>query len=449
MKTKKSKKIRALKLAITVLLCLILAVLLFILGAVISLVIKFYGGTFESQVPVERTDEYSRPDYPTLDSDPGISWDYGIDLTPGTETTDSPTSQEQSTAQPEITTEEETTLSPDDSTLEPEVTTSPDDTTLLSPPDDTTLPSPPDDTTKSPEVTTKPIVTSPPVVTTWPGGTEPSFGNSSNAVSVYNKKYPIYKVEQKDPNVVNILVLGTDSRNVLADRGHSDTMIIVSYNRKTAQIKLTSLMRDALVPIEGHDWNRINTAYMYGGVGLAINTINQLFDLDIQQFIVIDFNGVKNFIDYIGGVELTFTQDEVDLYNQYWGTNLAPGTHHCDSNRVMAHLQNRSSPAGDFDRIRRQQDTVKAIANKILKEKSLAEIYDIIEYAMGIVRTNIGLTELFSYATSVVGNASKLEVTTQSVPYRDSFKFAWYKGMSIISFDIEKAAVRLNEFIYG
>jgi anionic cell wall polymer biosynthesis LytR-Cps2A-Psr (LCP) family protein len=75
--------------------------------------------------------------------------------------------------------------------------------------------------------------------------------------------------------------MGTDSRDVTLDRGRSDAMIVVSYNSKTGSVKLTSLLRDSLVPIEGVGWNRINTAYFFGGVGLAVNTVNQLYNLDI------------------------------------------------------------------------------------------------------------------------------------------------------------------------
>ena len=78
-----------------------------------------------------------------------------------------------------------------------------------------------------------------------------SFGRSSNAKNVYGST-PIYKVEQKDPDIINILVLGTDSRDVTKERGRSDAMLVVSYNKKTSTIKMISILRDSLVPIEGH-----------------------------------------------------------------------------------------------------------------------------------------------------------------------------------------------------
>ena len=146
-----------------------------------------------------------------------------------------------------------------------------------------------------------------------------SFGRNENVISVYGKT-PIYKVPKKDPDIENILILGTDSRDVTRERGRSDSIIIMSYNRRTGSIKMTSILRDSLVPIEGHGWNRINAAYSFDGVGLAINTINEIFDLDIQRFVVVDFNGVTDFIDKIGGLTINLTKKEAEyLLNKSGG----------------------------------------------------------------------------------------------------------------------------------
>ena len=249
-----------------------------------------------------------------------------------------------------------------------------------------------------------------------------SFANSPNAVSVYGK-VPVYKVEQKDEDIINILVLGTDSLDITRDRGRSDTMIIVSYNQKTGSIKLTSILRDSLVPIDGYNWNRINTAYFFGGVGLAINTVNDLFDLDIQQFIVIDLNGAKNLVDHVGGVNLTLTKEEAELYNIYFGTQYTEGVNYMTGVHLLQHMRNREL-GSDFERTRRQRDAIVAIMDKLLTEKSLVELYEIADYSFGLVKTNIPLSTLTSLVTSAIGNMSNLTVTAQHVPYSDSYRFA-------------------------
>lgn len=454
-KNKKPKKrITPLK-AVLLAICILLLVILIAVGSVvIALAVKYHETSYEYQPPVDREESYVMPDYPELDESSGAEYiedtlppEYP-ETTPPPETTapdtEVTTLPEETTTIPEETTAipEETTVVPEESTEIPEETTSPE----TDPPETT---SPPPETTSPPE-TVPPIINTPettraPYVP--PSNPDASFENSPNAVSVYGKT-PIYKVSQKDPNIVNILVMGTDSLDITRDRGRSDAMIIVSYNKKTGSVKMTSLLRDALVPIAGYDWNRINTAYYFGGVGLAINTVNEIFDLDIQQFVVIDLNGAKNLINKVGGADVTLTQAEADLYNAYWGTKYTAGVNHMEGDHLLGHMRNRAI-GSDFERTRRQRDVILALFNKIVKEKSAAEIYDLIDYVFGIVKTNIPFSALTSYATSVIGNLSKIKIESQSVPYSDSFKYAWYRGKAIISFNITDAAKRINKFIYG
>ena len=278
-----------------------------------------------------------------------------------------------------------------------------------------------------------------------------SFGRNSNAISVYGKT-PIYKVEKKDPNIENILVLGTDSRDVTRERGRSDAMIILSYNKTTGAIKMVSILRDSLVPIEGHRWNRINAAYSFDGVGLAVNTVNQLFDLDIQRFVVVDFNGVTDFIDRAGGVTINLTQAEVDYMTKYSNGKVtySVGPNDFNGDRALAYMRIRKIDS-DFGRTARQRNVIETLAKKIITEKSLAEIYDLANFAFGLVKTNISITELTSVITDVATGALEngLNIDSQHVPYSGAYTYKRYNGMAIISFDIDDAARRINEFIYG
>lgn len=282
-------------------------------------------------------------------------------------------------------------------------------------------------------------------------GYKNSFSRNENAVSVYGGT-PIYKVEKKDPNVENILVLGTDSRDVTKERGRSDSIIIMSYNKLTGAVKMVSVLRDSLVPIEGHSWNRINAAYSFDGVGLAVNTVNQLFDLDIQRFVVIDFNGVKDFINEVGGVDITLTQAEADYFNRtgVLSMEVEAGVCHMSGAPALTYMRTRKVD-NDFGRTARQRKVIESLAAKILTEKSISEIYDLADFAFKLVKTNISLTELTSVITSVATNAagSGLNLESQHVPYSDAYTYKYYNGMAIISFDVDDAANRVNKFIYG
>lgn len=276
-----------------------------------------------------------------------------------------------------------------------------------------------------------------------------SFARNANAISVYGKT-PIYKVEKKDPDVENILILGTDSRDVTKERGRSDAIIIVSYNRKTGSVKMISVLRDSLVPIEGHRWNRINAAYSFDGVGLAINTINQIFDLDIQRFAVVDFNGVKDFINEIDGIDVTLTQAEADHYNKngFMRKEVSAGVCHMDGHMALTYMRTRKLDS-DFKRTDRQRKVIELVARKIIEEKSIPEMYDLADFAFKLVKTNIPISDIMGVIPSIVRNGSALNMQSQHVPYSDSYVYKYYNGMAIVSFDIDEAAARINEFIYG
>ncbi len=278
-----------------------------------------------------------------------------------------------------------------------------------------------------------------------------SFGRNTNAKSVYGKT-PIYKVAQKDPNVENILIIGTDSRDVTRERGRSDALIVLSYNKKTGDVKMISILRDSLVPIEGHGWSRINHAYSWDGVGLCVNTVNELFDLDIQRFVVVDFNGVTDFIDKIGGINMNLTQAEANYINNYSsGTlNLQAGMNYLNGDRALVYMRIRKIDS-DFKRTERQRKVIEAVAKKIVAEKSLSEIYDLTEFAFGLVKTNISFAELADTVTDVATVAIRrgVNIQTQHVPYSDAYQYKYYNGMAIVSFNIDDAARRMNKFIYG
>ena len=289
-----------------------------------------------------------------------------------------------------------------------------------------------------------------------------SFHNSTDEVDVFGN-VPIYRETQRDPNIRNILVLGTDSRDVSKERGNSDVMIVLSINKKTKEVRMISVLRDVLVPIEGHDWNRINAAYRLEGAGLAVNTVNEAFGLDIQEFIVVDFNGVIELIDHIGGIDITLTAAEAQYYSNkhsvLFGNNLSAGSIHMNGDQALAHLRNRTLGT-DFERTRRQRDVMIAMLNQVLGQ-NLTQMDSTLDFVLDIIRTNIKATDFLSVGLSIVTNFSS-GVKSMSVPNRSQqgkeYRFASYKGMSILKLldpndptkqmDLTYTERKVREFLY-
>ena len=132
-------------------------------------------------------------------------------------------------------------------------------------------------------------------------------------------EYPIDYVKPMSKDVTNILVFGLDERDPdnPGAPSRTDSMIIMSMDRKNNAIKLTSLMRDIQADIAGREGeaDKLNAAYVYGGIGMLINTINEMFELDIQHFMKFDFWSAAKFIDAAGGVNIEVTAEELEYVN--------------------------------------------------------------------------------------------------------------------------------------
>lgn len=272
----------------------------------------------------------------------------------------------------------------------------------------------------------------------------------------------IHLKQQIDPNVENILVIGTDSRSLTSMQGRTDVMMICSYNKATGKATLLSLLRDMLVPIEGVGWNRLNAAYSLGGVALCINTINDLFDLDIQKFVLINFEGTMDIVDSCGGVEIPLTQSEVD-YLHYDGTNPVLVRSEGDTNyylldgkTALSHMRHRKG-SSDFKRTERQRNVMMALFRQVVSTRDWTEIYSLVIDACKIVKTNMELGEIIELASTAVGHGANMAIESKRIPTRfanANFDIAKQQyvtsgGAAILDIDIEQQKEQLHKYLYG
>lgn len=287
--------------------------------------------------------------------------------------------------------------------------------------------------TRPPEPTFDPDPTVPddtddtdPSGTTEPPVTEPDDTEPADTTHPPVKVPGIYKVDKKDPDIENILILGTDSRNVQKERGRSDSIIVASFNKRTKQVKLVSFLRDTYIPIEGHGWNRINAAYAVGGVALCVNTINDLFGLDIQKFVIVNFSGASTFVDACGGVDMALTQKEINyllnLKDEF--PQNSDGTYHLDGKVALDYMRMRKIDS-DFWRTERQRKTMMAIYSQAMARKDVTQMYNLVREGFNLVKTNLKLSEMLDLAQSVISMGSELNIGSESVPPRSTKKLMW------------------------
>ena len=291
------------------------------------------------------------------------------------------------------------------------------DESYTRPPEPPVAPDPPvPDDTDCPE----------PSGTTEPPVTEPDDTEPADTTHPPVKVPGIYKVDKKDPDIENILILGTDSRNVQKERGRSDSIIVASFNKRTKQVKLVSFLRDTYIPIEGHGWNRINAAYAVGGVALCVNTINDLFGLDIQKFVIVNFSGASTFVDACGGVDMALTQKEINyllnLKDEF--PQNSDGTYHLDGKVALDYMRMRKIDS-DFGRTERQRKTMMAIYSQAMARKDVTQMYNLVREGFNLVKTNLKLSEMLDLAQSVISMGSELNIGSESVPPKSTKKLMW------------------------
>lgn len=258
---------------------------------------------------------------------------------------------------------------------------------------------------------------------------------------------PIYKQVPISENTTNILLLGSDARPGETG-GRSDTMMLFSYNRENGKVSLLSFMRDSWVKIDGHGFNRINAAYAFGGVGLSINTINENFGLDVQNYITVGFEEFIKAVDEIGGIELTLSQKEADYINKQNSTSvIKEGVNNLNGAQTLIHARNRHVGNGDFERTRRQREVLFAIFTKLKSIRDPAALIKVFDIVMKNVKTNVSPDLLFTLMNEML-SGKKVELSALRMPFDGTWKYAMKDGRSVLSVNIKKNAALIHTMLY-
>ncbi len=264
----------------------------------------------------------------------------------------------------------------------------------------------------------------------------------------------------KTKGATNILLIGSDSRTE-GDEGRSDAMILVSVSKNTKTIQMISLLRDMYVEIPGHDSNRLNAAYSFGGPELLIETIRQNFGIEVNHYVVVNFQAFANLVDAVGGVELELTNDEVQWVNAYLNEynmlrNMPIDTDYLDTSlsgsillngpQALAYSRNRYIGT-DFGRTERQRKILEAV----IKKAPLAAVTNAGGLVNGLfpnLTTNLTKNECMLLSL----DAPKLmtyDLVQSSIPLEGTYSNASIRGMAVLQVDFDANKQYLQEQIYG
>lgn len=261
-------------------------------------------------------------------------------------------------------------------------------------------------------------------------------------------------VATKVDGVVNILLVGQDTRG--EQRQRSDSMIILSINKNTKQMTMVSVMRDLYVQIPGYSDNRINSAYAFGGFELLDATIEQNFGVVIDYNVEVNFNGFKDIVDKVGGIDVDLTEEEVEYMNSakfvhtmnYKGKqNFKTGTNHLDGAQALCYARIRRV-GDDFARTQRQRTIIQTVYKKA-KEESWTKLLGIYESVADDLTTDMDPLQLVSIAFSGY-NMGLDSLNSYRVPSDGSYRNETINRMMVlVPKDWNATRSEIKEYLYG
>ena len=261
-------------------------------------------------------------------------------------------------------------------------------------------------------------------------------------------------VATKVDGVVNVLLVGQDTRG--EQRQRSDSMIILSINKNTKQMTMVSIMRDLYVQIPDYSDNRINSAYAFGGFELLDATIEQNFGVVIDYNVEVNFNGFKDIVDKVGGIDVDLTEEEVEYMNSekfvhtmnYKGKqNFKVGTNHLDGAQALCYARIRRV-GDDFARTQRQRTIIQTVY-QTAKEESWTKLLGIYESVADDLTTDMDPLQLVSIAFS--GYDMGLDsLNSYRVPSDGSYRNETINRMMVlVPKDWNATRSEIKEYLYG
>lgn len=261
-----------------------------------------------------------------------------------------------------------------------------------------------------------------------------------------------------DKDVLNILLLGTDERTAdFSTNARADSIMILSFNKREKNIKLVSLQRGMGVPVlEGqyageYDW--ITHMFRYGGADLMLKTVREMFGIDVEYYVRVNFKTFEQLIDSVGGVDIELTAAEAAGLNGEVRTNartknkVYEGINHLDGYDTLQYSRLRYIDS-DWSRIQRQRNVIQSVVSST-EDMSLLELNSMLDTVLPLIQTNLTTKDilgLVGYVPAVLGQ----DFEQMSIPAKGTYgSMKGMGGRTLYAVDFQKNSELLQEFIYG
>ncbi len=262
-----------------------------------------------------------------------------------------------------------------------------------------------------------------------------------------------------DENVFNIVLTGVDRRDKTWN-GNSDSMMLVSINFAKNRVSIISLMRDTYVNIPDVGYAKLNNAYARGGGKLMCETISANYNINVSNYAAVDFEDMIEIIDALGGVELEWTDAEVQVSNGYMvdmcntlGLNsdeyILPGagTYLCNGVQAVAYARNRYVGNSDYARTERQRYVMSQMLTKI-KEMDVLSLTSFVTKVLPLITHNLDESDIWELVTKAA-DIFDFDFVTDRVPYDNMYDIIYVNGQDMLVPYWEETIAQMYETIYG
>ena len=263
------------------------------------------------------------------------------------------------------------------------------------------------------------------------------------------------KLSKYDDSITNIALFGIDASD--GGVGRSDSIMIATIDTHNKKLKLTSIMRDSYVNIDGHGLDKINHAYAFGKAELAIKTLNENFDLNISEFAAVNFSTLPKIIDKLGGIELDIDSEELQYINGYISdlnginnTSVSPisstGLQHVNGTQAMAYCRIRYTSGGDYKRTERHREVLSKMFEKILL-MSPTSYPSLLNEILPMISTSLDASEIMDLGNEVlkIGSTS---LEQERFPLDGYCEGKMIGGIYYLTFDKETTVNQLHDYIF-
>ncbi|TDQ42121.1 LCP family protein [Aureibacillus halotolerans] len=238
-------------------------------------------------------------------------------------------------------------------------------------------------------------------------------------------------VESPDEKI-NVLLLGIDTAE--AESSRTDTIMVAQYDPENGTAKLASIMRDTYVNIPGHGYNKINAAYVFGGIELLRQTIQQNFGIDVGYYSIVNFNGFTDVVDSLAknGIEID-VEKRMHYVDNAGGLyiDLQPGMQTLNGEQLLHYARFRHDSEGDFGRVRRQQQVIQAVKDELLSVNGLLKLPELIGTIEGYTKTNMNQGDIFGYVKEFLQNPVE-DIQTLQIPVENSYWNERHPGIGAV-----------------